>query len=222
MSLRSSFNPAVARLVTGSTSATTAGSPVPPTRRPFFRPLIAGPAILQRVDRHGKWLVAVSTDGLLRPLVPGTLTAVRRLIARQRRAGILCRIGLALVTPDDVLHAAAIDRGGRTDAAWQTHRSASRLRLDIYGWSLMIQLPGMQGIATIDADDTIDALPAFYESPLELVDRANHLAARHIPSRPIAVVTRPEDFKRGVDGRLLNRFHPRTCFRRPFSLDALF
>lgn len=221
MSLRSSFSPAVARLVTGSASPAATGRDASPTRGPLYRPLIAGPAILRREDRNGKWLVTVSTDGLLRPLVPGSAAAVQRIVAEQRRTGVLCRIGLALVSPDDLLHAAADDRGGSTAGPWQPRGSGRRLRIDIYGWSLMIQLPGFRGIATIDANDTIDDLPAFYESPLELVDRANHLATRRIPSRPIALVTRPEDFRRHDDGCLLNRFHPQTRFCRPYSLDTL-
>lgn len=221
MSLRSPFNPAVARLVTGSASPTAQGRTTPPTKGPLYRPLIAGPAILRRVDRSGKWLVTVSTDGLLRPLLPGGPAAVQRFVACQRRSGVRCRIGLALVSPDDLLHAAADDRCNANDGLLQSRVPRRRLRMEIYGWSLMIQLAGMHGVASIDANDTIDDLPAFYESPLELVDRANHLAAREILSRPIAIVTRPEDFLRHDDGCLLNRFHPQTRFRRPCRLDAL-
>lgn len=221
MSLRSSFSPAVARLVTGTGSPTVTGRREPPSRGQLYRPLIAGPAILRRVDGAGPWQVTVSVDGLLRPLVPGSGAAVRRLMVRQRRSGVLCRIGLALVSPEDLLRAASCNRGDDAHARSQARDPARRLRMEIYGWSLMIQLPGIRGIATVDAHDTIDDLPAFYESPLELVDRANHLAARGIPSRPIAVVTQPEDFEHREDGCLLNRFHPQTRFRRPCSLETL-
>jgi hypothetical protein len=219
MSLRPSFSPAVVRLVPGGVPGIPADHPEPSSKKPLYRPLIAGPAILRRCD--GKWIVSVSTDGLLRPLVPGSAAAVRGLVGRQRRSGVLCRVGLALVSPEDLRHPAADDRGGAMGGPADLRGTCRRLRLEIYGWSLMIQLPGMRGIAVVDAHDTAEDLPAFYESPLELVDRANHLAARDIPSRPIALVTRPEDFERRIDGSVRNRFHPRTRFRRPCRLERL-
>jgi hypothetical protein len=95
--------------------------------------------------------------------------------------------------------------------------------VEIYGWALMYQLPGMLDTAAIDPHEEFDDLPAYYRSPLELVDRAAFLAARGIPNRPIALLTRREDFHpRGVGPRPLNRFQPEVSFRRPVDLRRIF
>ena len=73
-------------------------------------------------------------------------------------------------------------------------KNRSRLPVEIYGWSLLYQLPHMSGRAVIDSHDSFCELPAFFESPLELVDRSAFLTARGIPHRPLALLTQPEDF----------------------------
>ncbi len=122
---------------------------------------------------------------------------------------------------------------GRSEAASGQLPPASRFRfadtrrggaVEIYGWALMYQLPGMVDRALIDPHDELDSLPAFYESPLELVDRSAFLASRGIPSRPIALLTRPDDFvSAGVGGAPLTNVHfPRARFRRPADLSRIF
>ena len=86
----------------------------------------------------------------------------------------------------------------------------------------MYQLPGMRGTAAIDPHDRFDDLPALFESPLELIDRSVFLAARGIPNRPIAILTRPEDFVRRETGEgWTNRYYPQARFRRPCRLEAI-
>jgi len=102
---------------------------------------------------------------------------------------------------------------------------------DIYGWSLLYQpqrLGGPAGsLAVVDANSDIPELPAFYESPLELCDRLDFLDRRGIPARPLALVTRPEDFFRrgqpqpGMSSCRQNRFIPAGRFRPPTDLSHL-
>ncbi len=79
----------------------------------------------------------------------------------------------------------------------------------------------MQGVALIDAHESFTDLPAFYESPLELLDRSSFLAARGISTRPIALVTRPEDFEVVENtAEVRNKFLPNALFRCPCPLNT--
>lgn len=96
--------------------------------------------------------------------------------------------------------------------------------VEIYGWALMYRLPGMIDAAAIDPHDEFDDLPAYFSSPLELVDRAAFLASKGIPNRPIALLTQREDFhpRSVTTPRPVNRFRPEERFRRPADLRRLF
>ncbi|MFN5757166.1 MAG: hypothetical protein ACK48M_10330 [Planctomycetia bacterium] len=55
-----------------------------------------------------------------------------------------------------------------------------------------------------------------------MIDRSVFLAARGIPNRPIAILTRPEDFVRRETGAgWTNRYYPQARFRRPCRLEAV-
>jgi hypothetical protein len=85
----------------------------------------------------------------------------------------------------------------------------------MYGWSLLYQLPGLVGVARIDAGETTSDLPAAYESPQELLDRTDFLAARGIATRPLALVTQPEDIARTAGAAYArNRFVPHAVYQR--------
>jgi hypothetical protein len=181
---------------------------VPPRPR-CYRPLVVGPAILhRRAAGSGPWTVAVSHDGRMMPQVPASPAALDAAVARHRTAGLRCRIVTALVCPADV--------------AWPCQRSAADdgatacLRSEIYGWSLMYQPPGVVGRAFVDPHDALPDLPACFELPLELMDRIAFLEARGFRTRPLAVITQPEDFET-VAGSLRNRFRPDARFGRPCS-----
>lgn len=206
------------RLVT----ETPAAGPVSPagSRRGgrLLRPLFAGLAILRRDSRSGAaWTIDVSDDGRLLPHAPRSSDQLRRIVALHRALGRTCRVGAALAAPADlVIGPPCGPRPAPLDDA------PGRRRPEIYGWSLMYQMPGMQGTATIDPHDQFDDLPAFFESPLELIDRSTFLAARGVANRPIALLTRPEDFVPCETGSgWVNRFYPEARFRRPCRLDAV-
>lgn len=171
-----------------------------------YHPLAIGAAVaLRPQSAGGRWVVRVSGSGLLQPRGPRSLPAA---IARAEglvASGIVARAAVALLAPEDFT--ASSVRSRRVPAF-------GRLRHDCYGWSLLYQLPGMRGMAWIDPHERFADLPAFYESPLEYLDRAAFLAERGIPSRPLALVTQPCDFQPGPDGDLRNLFYPRGGFRR--------
>ena len=212
------------------------------SRRPIYRPLIIGPAILHRhaeplagtspigEGRSQPWQVNLVAGSRLRPRVPPSLSGIEATVARCRRAGRLTRIGAALVSCCDIISATATLAADGPAGNPLPH---PRFRFDdprrgvvaeIYGWALMYQMQGMIDRAVIDAHDEFDDLPAYYESPLELVDRSAFLAARGIPSRPIALLTRPHDFApAAVDGAGPVSIHfPQTRFRRPADLHRIF
>lgn len=203
-------------------SETRPAVPLPPGgRRPggrLLRPLFAGLAILHRDARAGAaWTIDVSEDGRLLPHAPESPEELQCIVGLHRALGRQCRVGAALAQPADL--AARSYRKPRPAAGPKSERLR---RPEIYGWSLMYQLPGMRGTAAIDPHGRFDDLPAFFESPLELIDRSVFLAARGIPNRPIAVLTRPEDFVRcETGGRWGNRYYPQARFRRPCRLEAV-
>ncbi|MFM8986763.1 MAG: hypothetical protein ACKONH_12045 [Planctomycetia bacterium] len=180
-----------------------AGTEAGPPRPRCYRPLVVGPAILRRCGGSpGPWTVAVSRDGRMMPQVPASPAALDSAVARHRAAGMRCRIVTALVCPADVLSPG--------------QRAAAGLRAEIYGWSLMWQPPGVVDRAFVDPDDAIPDLPACFELPFELMDRITFLEARGFHTRPLAVITQPEDFE-AVAGGLRNRFRPDARFGRPCS-----
>lgn len=195
MSHRPTFTTALARLVPGADRA---------ARGRHYRPLIAGPAVLERAPGAATWTVHLASDRLFRPRLPGPAAA----------DGVVRRIGAALAGPPDVAPwggSARMARAGRPP----------RLLLDIYGWALMYQPPGMRGRALVDADERFSDLPGVFELPLELIDRASFLEAHGFRTRPLVIPTARGDFERGPDGRLLNRFFPGARFRPPSSPDRI-
>jgi hypothetical protein len=156
---------------------------------PWYRPLAIGRALVTRSVAGGPWWVQVSLDGTLRPVWSRTpLPPVAT--SRSREA-------VALFSPDDV----------RGPVRRRTIRQSLRrgglgqlIGADIYGWCLLYQPAGLHGIALIDAHESLDELPAYFELPLELLDRAEHLAQRGIRSRPLALLTQPDDFETPPEG----------------------
>lgn len=198
-------------------SETRPDEPLPPGGR-LLRPLFAGLAILHRDARAGAaWTIDVSEDGRLLPHAPGSPEDLQCIVGLHRALGRQCRVGAALATPADLNAGRFFEQrpAAKPD-------SECRRRPEIYGWSLMYQLPGMRGTAAIDPHERFEELPAFFESPLELIDRSMFLAARGIANRPIAILTRPEDFVRHeTGGKWGNRYYPQARFRRPCRLDAV-
>ena len=140
--------------------------------RARYRPLVIGPAWLGRRALDGRWLVPVSSDGRLRPLA-----------ARPRRqdgcGGVLT---WALLIPEDAAGGLRWRRRPRGGPDLRRHDG------DLLGWCLLYQPCGIVGWALVDAGPPESGLPAVFELPGELFDRAEFLAARGIRSRPLALV----------------------------------
>lgn len=202
---RPRFTSALARLVPGDAR-----------RARAYRPLIAAPALLRRSPGAATWSVALSCDRRLLPAAPRQRAALDRLVACLSGRGVACRVGAALAGPIDVSLGT-----GASPCVRLADITARRLRLEIYGWALLYQPPGMRGRALVDADDRFTALPAVFELPLELLDRAEFLEARGYRTRPLIVPTLAEDFVRGPDGHVRNRFFPDVICAPPCSLDRL-
>jgi hypothetical protein len=204
------IHPAVVQAIVRLVPATD----IPATPRPrCYRPLLVGPAILHRpVAGMEPWTVDVSDDGRLLPLAPRSRPALRLEVARLRGRGRHCRVATALVCPGDV--------PSITATAAPEPQSTPELRSEFYGWSLMVQPPGVRGHAFVDRDDENPDLPACFELPLELLDRIAFLESRGCRTRPIALITRPEDFE-PVAGGWRNRFRPGAAFGRACRVDRL-
>lgn len=199
---------AVARLISFPGTA--------PEHRRVYRPLVIGPAILRRPMRPtDRWIVAVARTGHLLPLVPRSPFGLQAAMAGLATHGTRARVGMALACPEDASGPTLASCGG---TGCQASRST---RFEFYGWSLAWQPPGVAGVAFIDPCDEQDDLPACFELPQELLDRAAHLAARGIRSRPIAIITQPQDFEPLAAGGK-NRFLPEAAFRAPCSPDNLY
>lgn len=181
------------------------GAPEGGEGRPrVYRPLVIGPAVLvRRSDTRGPWEVPVTADGRLRPVVPTSRSALARDLARLTHCGHQVRVTAALVAP--------VDASDGQNLIGETVQP--RIGTDFYGWSLLYQFPHLQDVARVDPHEHHPDLPAMYESPLELVDRAEFLASHGITSRPLAVVVQPADFTADAAGRLVNRFFPDGQFR---------
>jgi hypothetical protein len=199
------ITPAVVRLVREGIAL--------PGRR-YYRPLVVGPAIMARGhDPREPWVVELARDEGLVPRGPRSPLVLERTLAGLRRQGLTCRVALALACPHDAAAPRSLRRP--TPVTAHVRRSA-----EFYGWALLYQPPGMRGRAVVDADERFAELPLCFELPLELLDRAAHLEAHGIRTRPLAVVTRPEDFAVGSDGRRRNRFFPEAAFRSLHEPDA--
>lgn len=215
------------------------------TGRRLYRPLIIGAAILHRTSGsrlrseggipRGAWRVDVLSGGALLPDAPRRPTDIHNVVAWRQERGEICRVGAALVSCCDVTTIpppTVGEEGSKQVPPASVHRCfQDRPRVErapgvveIYGWALMYQLPGMINVAAIDPHEEYDDLPAYYNSPLELVDRAAFLASKGIPSRSIALLTRREDFhpRGGVGARPINRFQPDVSFHRPADLRRIF
>jgi hypothetical protein len=215
--------------------------------RRLYRPLIVGAAILHRTTGRwlrsergtprGAWRVDVLAGGTLVPDAPRRPLDIERVVAWRQQRGETCRVAAALVSccdvttlpplsaADDPARSLPADTPASPGQPFEDRPQVEQAPgvVEIYGWALMYQLPGMLDTAAIDPHEELDDLPAYYSSPLELVDRAAFLAARGIPNRPIALLTRREDFHpRGVGPRPLNRFQPDVSFRRPADLRRIF
>ena len=206
---------------------------------------MVGPAILSRSMGNwlrsergiprGAWHVDVLPGRSLIPDAPSRPLDIERVVAWRQQRGEICRVAAALVSCCDVTtapsSAVACDtptgNGASSSAGpWKDRVRVERARgvVEIYGWALMYQLPGMRDAAAIDPHDEFEDLPAFYDSPLELVDRAAFLAAKGIANRPIALLTRREDFHPRSESapRPVNRFRPAVTFARPADLRRIF
>jgi len=178
-----------------------------------YRPLIIGAAIMKLPSAPGEaWRVALDRDGTVRPRAPAASRDLRARVRALRAAGVPCRVGAALVCPEDL----AADAGSEGPLP---PRSRPRpCRSEFYGWSLLYQPPGSPLIGLIEPHPDLQYLPSFFGSPLDLLERSDWLARRGIPSRPIALVTQPDDFDADATGNLVNRFFPADVFRRPGGL----
>ncbi len=171
--------------------------------RPTHRPLIVGAAILERPrGSRGPWYSLVSRDGRLLPIAPKSQEGVLQRVREVEDAGFDCRVTAALLAPGDLVPA----------VTWQSNRRPTGI--EFYGWALLYQLPAARGIACVDAHDEFDELPAFYESPLELLDRAAYLAERGVATRPLVVVTHTGDLVGKGERRRRNRFFPDAVCRK--------
>lgn len=193
---------AVARLVTAVDG--------PPRH---YRPLIAGPAVLERTPSGPSWTVAIACERRLVPRAPSRMDD--RACRHSGRAvrSHASRVAIALVSP--------LDAGPAPGHRHVCRESVPALRLDFYGWALLYQPPGMRGRAVVDGNERFADLPAVFELPLELIARAEFLESRGFRTRPLLVPVLPGDFVTAPDGRLRNRFLPGAGFRHPFPLEGL-
>ncbi|MFM7206398.1 MAG: hypothetical protein ACKO4T_07010 [Planctomycetaceae bacterium] len=141
---------------------------------PTYRLLVVGHTVLAPGrDASDPWLVRVTHDGSFLPLPapiawPGA-----------------CLEAAALLSPQD------LPRVGSGLRRVLRLRRLPVSRCGFHGWSILYQLPGDVGVARVDPHDDLPHLPAFYESPLEAVDRLAFLAHRGIPSRALALLAPP-------------------------------
>ena len=107
------------------------------------RPLVLCPILFeQRYGQAEPWQVAVTANGLLQPRAPLKAARLEQVVKRHRAAGVRCRLGLALITPDDFRRRLRHSNASFTHEQSPSHLPRSdnwqpRLRSDIYGWSLV-------------------------------------------------------------------------------------
>ncbi|MFM7043394.1 MAG: hypothetical protein ACKO35_14555 [Planctomycetaceae bacterium] len=181
-----------------------------------YRPLVVGAAILREpIDRGDPWRVTLDAGPAVRPRAPASRAALHAQVCALRMAGVACRVAAALVAPEDMVSAP------RVMDDEQAIRRTGRCRSEFYGWSLLYHVPGMPRIGFIEPHRTFRHLPSFFDSPLEVLDRSEFLARRGVRSRPLVLLTQPEDFDKAEDGALVNRYVPHGTLRRPSRLGWL-
>jgi len=171
----------------------------PPPRGRRYRLLVVGDAVLHRPPASGEpWRVGVTTDGSFVPLPPRSAAAWARMV----HAG--GRIVAVLLGPQDLPTVGPLLR--------PAVRGRSARAVEIDGWALLYQPAGRRGIGLVDPHTDLPGMPACYESPAELADRQEFLAARGIPTRALAVVSRRTGFDVD-DGNPRQRFLPLARWR---------
>ena len=107
--------------------------------------------------------------------------------------------------------------GGRTRGrhSWRS----STVPRTIYGWAIAYRFPDSTGPALVDPHEDVPELPAFYESPVELIDRITYLETRDIATRPIALLVHRSDFLHDERGSRINRYFPTPVPPKPGSPD---
>lgn len=181
-----------------------------------YRPLVVGAAILREpLERGDPWRVTLDAGLAVRPRAPASRVALHAQVGALRMAGVACRVAAALVAPEDVVSA---PRALEEELGMRRH---DRCRSEFYGWSLLYHVPGMPRIGFVEPHHTFRHLPSFFDSPLELLERSEFLARRGVRSRPLALLTQPEDFDPGPDGTPVNRYVPHGTLRRPSRLGWL-
>lgn len=181
-----------------------------------YRPLVVGAAILREpLERGDPWRVTLEAGPAVRPRAPASRAALHAQVGALRMAGVACRVAAALVAPEDVVSAPRALDG---EPGMRRH---DRCRSEFYGWSLLYHVPGMPRIGFVEPHHTFRHLPSFFDSPLELLERSEFLARRGVRSRPLALLTQPEDFDPGPDGTPVNRYVPHGTLRRPSRLGWL-
>lgn len=180
-----------------------------------YRPLIVGAAVLRAPAAGGEaWLVSLEPGEAVRPRCPRSRTALLAHVRALRKTGVVCRVAAALVAPEDVRAAPDADHGTSV-------RRAGLVRSEFYGWSLLYQPAGSPRTGLVEPHPSFPDLPAFFQSPAELLERSESLARRGVRSRPLALFTQPEDFDEGPDGVWLNRYVAAGSFRHTTRLHWL-
>lgn len=214
MAHRVSLTPLSVRLLTSLPPLAAAQRAARPS---VYRPLMVGPAILERHRSSiGPWRVRLATNHPLLPLSPRTPRALAAHLLRLRDRGVATRLAAALLVPLDVPWLA-----GKAAHVMRNRSRRPESRLDGYGWALMYHRAPAHSYGFVDADAEHPDLPACYESPAELADRAEFLEARGIATRPLVIITQPQDFDIAADGRPRNRYCDAATWQRAGRPEAL-
>lgn len=172
-----------------------------PPRRRRYRLLVVGQALMRRpLSPGGPWRVDVARDGSLLPVMPRSPADLTEALDDGGR------LGAVLLEPRDM---ATVGRLLRPALRGRLPARA----IEIYGWALLYQLGGRHDTGLIDPHADVPSMPGLYESPGELADRQDHLVARGIPTRAIAVVSQRNDFDHGA-GVWWNRYCPLARWHR--------
>lgn len=175
------------------------------SRLGLYAPLVLGQAILHGPDaRSHRWRVHVSADGRLMPLGPRSAAAVAGRLRSLRAINAICRVGEAMLSTLDFTE----------DLCLLHPEPEADKSIECYGWSLLYQSQSA-GVGLIDAHEEFTELPAFYESALELLDRAAFLDSKGVRSRAVAIVADETDIVVDSLGRRHNRFFPLEAGGRP-------
>lgn len=172
------------------------------------RSIVLGPAILVRPDAgRGPWTLSILEDSPLEPVAHRCQDRLSRTICGFARRGLHHRMAAAIAVPAD-FRRRRFAVAGRPATAGPHGGDRPNIHRTIYGWALAYRFPDSTGPALVDPDDDVPDLPAFYESPAELIDRVIHLEARGIETRPIALLVHETDFIRDERGGAINRYFP--------------